>query len=162
MKKTNKKFAAGAVVTSALLVGSIAFAAWTVSGTGEGQAKAGRAIPVEIQSVTATDELYPTGDSDVEVKVKNPNPFKVKVTEIVKNGDIKVTSNNEGCSNSNHGVTFNDSTQRSDIIPAKTDTPVSLIVPKALSMSNASPDGCREATFTVPVEVKAESAPAGA
>ncbi|MGZ5343264.1 MAG: hypothetical protein ACXWF5_01100, partial [Actinomycetota bacterium] len=83
-----KKFTVGALFAGAMLAGSIAFAAWTASGTGSGYAKATNAQALTTVDVSATTAatLYPGATGNVKIEISNPNPYPVTVTDVVGSG----------------------------------------------------------------------------
>src|SRR5688500_11826772 len=86
-----------ASMISVLLVASVALAAWTATGSGNGSAEAGQADTVDVTTAEVTDLLYPTGTADVKVTVSNPNPYAVTVTQISANGDIANVLGSDDC-----------------------------------------------------------------
>jgi P pilus assembly chaperone PapD len=160
MAHRNGKLAKRAVSLSILLVvllaGSIAFAAWTTSGSGSGYVAAGSEQDLTTLSVAAstTSLLYPAGSADVKVRINNPNPYDVLVTDI-DGGSGAITSGDATCDTSN-GVSFTDQSG-SWTVPAGSASTVTLT--DAASMSNASVDECQAETFTIPVDLTGASTP---
>jgi hypothetical protein len=154
-RKLSKKLTVVSLLTGVVMVGSIAFAAWTASGSGSGYAKAGSAAALTTNSVAAVDDLYPTGSADVEIEVANTNPYKVQLSSIVRSGAI--VSGNGACDASN-GVTFDDQTGLSGagfVVPANSTWTHTFT--NAAHMSNASVDACQGQTFTIPVTISGAS-----
>jgi hypothetical protein len=145
-----------AVTVLVLGVVGLVYAAWTTSGTGSGYAKAGTAqdlITVDV-SASTTASLYPDADGDVEIRIKNPNPYPVKVTDIVGNGTITADAGHASCVTT--GVSYTNQTGLSITVPGnggETQTTLS----NAAHMSNASDNGCQDATFTIPVALAGQS-----
>src|SRR5215210_5472688 len=86
------------VIGAALVLaagGSIAFAQWVATGTGQGSAKAGHVRPLTTQSATTSGEVYPGGTGTLSLMVNNPNPFPVTLTSVTPNGTI--TSDSSAC-----------------------------------------------------------------
>ena len=155
-RRVTKKLTVGAMFMGLALAASIAFAAWTTSGSGSGYVAAGSEQHLTTLSVAAstTSVLYPTGSADVTVRINNPNTYKVLVTNI-NNGTGSIVSGNATCDASN-GVSY---TNQSGTwtIPASGTLTVTLA--NAASMSNASVDACQGQTFTVPVALVGASTP---
>ena len=81
MKRSNK-VTAGVVLAGAMLASSIAYAAWTATGSGSGYAKAtsAQALTTVDVSATTTATLYPGATGNVSLRITNPNPYPVRVT----------------------------------------------------------------------------------
>ncbi|WP_182526782.1 hypothetical protein [Nocardioides dongkuii] len=72
-----------------LLVAGAAIAAWQITGTGSGSARAGTAGDLTVAPGSATGDLYPgSTDGDVFIKVTNPNSYPVKLTTATIAGPI--------------------------------------------------------------------------
>ena len=146
-------------VALALVVGaSLAFAAWTTSGRGQGYAKAGsaQALSTVDASASTSATLYPGSNGDVRVEISNPNSFPVRVTSVTLNGtnsDITADAGHSGCTTT--GVSFNNQTGLSIDVPAGGTQAATLN--GAASMSNASLNACQGATFTIPVSISGSS-----
>lgn len=70
------------LLTGAALAGGYAFATWSSSGSGTGEAKSMTAVDSVISPGTNAADLYPGATSSVEVTVSNPNPYAVVVNSI--------------------------------------------------------------------------------
>jgi hypothetical protein len=157
MKKFTKRTAAVAVLMGGLMAATVAYAAWTASGSGSGYAKASSAQALSTVSAAAdtTAQLYPGGSGDVKIRIVNPNPYNVTVTDITGNGAIVTTDNTAACDAST-GVTFTSQSSLSLVVPANsTGTLFSLT--GAASMSNASDNSCQGKTFSIPVSLSGAS-----
>ncbi|MDP9336938.1 MAG: hypothetical protein M3Q30_26995 [Actinomycetota bacterium] len=154
--KLAKRVTLASVGVGVTLAASIAFAAWTTSGSGSGYVAAGSGQNLSTLSVAAstTSLLYPTGSADVTVKINNPNPYKVLVTSI-NNGTGSIVSGSATCDASN-GVSYANQSG-TWTVPASGTLTVTLA--NAASMSNASVDACQGQTFTVPVALTGASTP---
>ncbi len=147
-----------AVAVAALTGATLVFAAWATSGGGSGYAKAGSA-----QALTTLDgaastaaTLYPGATGNVVVKLSNPNPYPVRVTGVSLNGtnaDIAADAAHAGCTTT--GVAFVNQSGLSVDVPANGSAQTTLT--GAVTMSNASVDGCQGATFSIPVTVTGAS-----
>jgi hypothetical protein len=151
MQKLRRKLTLMGVVMALFLVGSVVFAAWLVTGEGNGAARATSADDLVVEPGTTTADLYPGSDGEVKLTIENPNAFDVEVSSIA--GDGPVTSAAPGCSTT--GVSFTAQSGLSITVAAGATVNVSL--DDAASMSNASDNGCQGATFSVPVTVSASS-----
>ena len=151
-----KKLAVVAAATSSLLAASIAWAAWTANGTGEGYAKASSAqalTTVDVASSTSA-QLYPGGSGDLVVKIANPNPYPVRVTDIKNKagGSIVADAGHASCVTT--GVSYANQSGTWDV-PANGSAQFTLN--NVVSMSNASDTGCQGAVFTIPVSLEGHS-----
>ncbi|MEV6446668.1 hypothetical protein [Amycolatopsis sp. NPDC051716] len=142
-------------VVGATLGGGIAVAAWTSSGSGAANAKAGTAAAPTTGTVAAsaftTGLLYPgSAAGDAKILVNNPNPYPIKVTGIVANGTPTGSGGTGACTTT--GVGWNaQSPTTGNSVPANGSATLSL--PSAVTMSTASEDGCQGALFAIPVTV---------
>jgi hypothetical protein len=151
MQKLRRKLTLLGAVMALFLLGSVVFAAWLVTGNGNGAAQATSAQNLVVAPGTTTADLYPGATGAVKVNVTNPNPFGVTITSIAGNG--AVTTGQAGCTTT--GVTFTAPTTTGQVIAA--GATLNLTLPNAASMSNASLNACQGATFDVPVTVSASS-----
>ncbi|MDS0139492.1 MULTISPECIES: hypothetical protein [unclassified Amycolatopsis] len=140
-------------VVGATLGGGIAVAAWTSSGSGAANAKAGTAAAPTTGTVPAsaltTGPLYPGGPvGDAKILVGNPNPYPVKVSTIVANGTPTGANGTGTCTTT--GVSW---TAQSPNAPVPAGGSTTLTLTGAVSMITASDDGCQGAVFTIPVTV---------
>jgi hypothetical protein len=98
------------VATGVALLGGVAFATWTATGTGTGFAKATTAAPLTFHDVSATAsaDLFP-GATNVAYtyQIDNPNPYAVTVTGLTSNNVVTVVSQpGTGCTPANSGVSY--------------------------------------------------------
>lgn len=70
------------LLTGGALVAGTAFAAWTSSGSGSGQARSTTSVNSVISAGTNAADLYPGAVSSVQVAISNPNPYPVVVNSI--------------------------------------------------------------------------------
>lgn len=150
-----KRVSAGTILVSLMIAGSIAFAAWTATGTGEGYAKAttAQALTTVDVSASTTATLYPGATGDVLIRINNPNPYAVRVTDVAGSGTI-TSDAGAGCDAST-GVTFTDQSGLTLNVPAGSAATFTLT--GAASMSNASANSCQGAVFTIPVTLSGNS-----
>jgi hypothetical protein len=153
--KTTKKLTAGTIVLGVALAASVAFAAWTATGTGSGytQATTASALTTVDVSASTSAQLYPGGTSDVKIEISSPNPYPVLVTSVVGSGAI--TSDKGAACNASTGVSFTDQTSLSIAVPAGGTTAHTFT--NAASMTNASDNACQGAIFTIPVTLSGAS-----
>jgi hypothetical protein len=138
------------LLLAVVLVG-IGVAAWNISGTGNGYAKATTASAVTLADATAftSADLYPGATGSLKLRVTNPNSFPVRITTVSGNGTI--TSDKGAACDAATGVTFANQTGLTlDVGAGATAT---LTVAGSVSMSNSSDNSCQGAVFTVPVTV---------
>jgi hypothetical protein len=159
MRKITKRTTAVAVFSGLVLAAGIAFAAWTATGTGSGTAKAitATALTTTAEAVTTTD-LYPGQTAGtLHIKINNPNPYPVRVTSITANGPVTVFSAGIGtCTVTGVSLNAGLTALTLDVL-AGTPGTAAFDVPNAVSMSNASDDGCQGATFEIPVSLSGQS-----
>ncbi len=135
--------------TAVALTGvSVAFAAWTSTGTGSGTAAATTAKNLTVTAGTLTG-LYPTGTVTMPVTVTNNNAYKVQLDTI---DFVDATSTIPGCTAST--VTSAGGTYQNVVIAPGASVSKDLTV----SMSNAAEDACQGATFTLRYLATARSA----
>jgi hypothetical protein len=153
--KVSRKLSIGASIAGALLVGSVAFAAWTATGSGSGYAKATNAQALTTVDVSAstTATLYPGATGDVLLSIHNPNPYPVTVTDVVSVGAID--SNTTAACDGSTGVTFTDQTGLDLDVPAGADATFTLS--GSVAMDNSSHTSCQGAVFTIPVTLTGAS-----
>lgn len=154
-RKWLTRITAGSLVFGIMAVGSIAYAAWTASGTGQGYAKAGTAQALTTVDVSAstTATLYPSGTGNVLLRINNPNPYSVRVTSVTGSG--AVTSDKGAACDASTGVTFTNQTGLTLDVPAT--SAVTFTLTGVAAMSNASDNSCQGAVFTIPVSLSGAS-----
>jgi len=151
MQKLRRKLTLLGAVMALFLLGSVVFAAWLVTGEGNGAAQATTADDLVVGPGSTTADLFPGTDGDVELSIENPNAFDVTLSSIAADG--AVTTAAPGCNTT--GVTFTAPATTGQVIAA--GATLNLSLPNAASMSNASDNACQGATFSVPVTVSASS-----
>jgi hypothetical protein len=150
-----RRITAGSILFGIILVSSVAYAAWTASGGGQGYAKAGTAQALTTVDVSAstTATLYPSGTGSVLLRISNPNPYPVRVASV--SGSGTVTSDKGAACDASTGVTFVNQTGLTLDIPASGAATFTLN--NAAAMSNASDNSCQGAVFTIPVTLSGAS-----
>jgi hypothetical protein len=147
------------VALLAMAAVGLVYAAWTTNGSGSGYAKAGssQALTTIDGAASTTATLYPGVNGNVRLEIDNPNPYPVRVTAVSGNGTITADAAHvtAGCTNANTGVTFTNQTGLT--IDVAADASATTTLNNAVSMSNASDNGCQGATFTIPVSLTGAS-----
>ena len=143
------------VVLLTALVTGIAVASWLSSGTGSGNAKAttAQALSTVDASASTTSQLYPGGTGDLKITIHNPNPYPIRVASITQNGAVTGSGGTGTCTTT--GVSLSALSSLTDDVPANSS--VTFTHAAAISMTNASDDGCQGATFTIPVSLTGAS-----
>lgn len=144
-----------------LIAGSVAYAAWTVNGSGTGTASATSAVDLTLTVGAPSGALYPGGSADVDSSVSNSNPFPVHVSSVTldtsqgTNG-FDVDAGHSGCNLSSLSFTTATNGGAGWDIPASSSVDVDAA--GAIAMSSAANDSCQGATFTVHLTATAASA----
>ena len=147
--KVTRRITLSALFAGVLMAGSLAFAAWSAGGAGNGYAKATTAqvLTTVDASASTTAQLYPSGTGDMKLKVNNLNSYAVRVTSVTGSGAI--TSDKGAACNASTGVTFTNQVGQTLDVPA--GSAVTFTLTGAVAMSNASDNSCQGAIFTIPV-----------
>jgi hypothetical protein len=147
--------AALAAAVATLMIGSIAAATWTLSGTGTGAADATTALGLTV-SIASPDDLYPGLTTDVTLTVSNPNAFAVEITAVTFTGDLTVTpAAEQTCSVADSAVTFNNQSLLSEVVAAGAES-TAITLTGAITMGTGATDGCQGASFSQSFDVAAE------
>jgi len=161
--KLTKRLTAGTIVLGVALVASVAFAAWTATGSGSGysQATTAQALSTVDVSASTSAQLYPGGTGDMTIRFSNPNPYPVQVTGVSGSGlPAGITSDKVGCTGASTGVVFTNQTGLTIDVPAAvgvTPGEASATLTGAVAMTNASVNACQGAIFTIPVTLSGAS-----
>ncbi len=147
-------FAAGTVVAGTALGGGIAFATWSVNGSGEGGAAATVVQNLVVTAITpsgAGAALYPGGPAGwVYMTIHNPNPFAVTVTGI--SWGTPLSTDTTTCPNAN--ISLDPGAPSAINVPiAANTTSAAVQVFNVLDLAHSAPDGCQGVGFDVPVTV---------
>jgi hypothetical protein len=145
-----------AVSALALIIAAgVTFGSWSLSGTGNGYAKAVTPSNLTLNDASASTvaQLYPGGTGDVKVSITNPNAFAVTITGVSGSGAI--TSDKGATCDASTGVSYTNQTGLSLALGAGATQVFTLT--GAAAMSNSTVDACKGAIFTVPVSVTATS-----
>jgi len=158
MRWLGRKHAALLLVAAALVVGAVAgaFAYWQGNGSGSATTVLANVQSLSLQPGAPTAQLYPGGDSSVEVLVSNPNSSFVQVGSIVLDPaapeSFAVDADHSGCDVSALTFVAQDNGGAGWRIPPRagsTDGSLAIAMPAALKMSTAAANACQGATFTV-------------
>jgi hypothetical protein len=153
--------AAVSVAVGTLIAGSVAYAAWTVNGSGTGTASATSAVDLTLSGGSPSGSLFPNGSADVDTSVSNSNPFTVHISTVSidttqgTNG-FSVDSGHSGCNLSS--LSFTPATNNGSGWDVPANSSVDVDAAGAISMSGAANDSCQGATFTVFLTATAASA----
>lgn len=149
--------AVGAPVAAAALGTGVAFAVWTVQGSGTGSSAATVAQSLTVTAFTPSGSgatLYPGGPAGgVDFSVTNPNPFAVTITGIT--WGTPTSGNPTSCANSNIALDANAPTTVSISIPANSTGGSVYVVPGVLDLAHSAPNGCEGQSFNIPMTVSA-------
>jgi hypothetical protein len=135
-----------------LIAGAVAYAAWTVNGSGTGTASATSAVALTLSGGTPQSSLYPGATADVDTSAQNQNPFPVHVSSIALDTSqgtdgFSVDAGHSGCNLSSLSFTTADNGSAGWDIPANSS--IDIDAADSVAMSSAANDSCQGATFTV-------------
>ena len=149
--KNSKRAGVVSATAATLLVGGVAFAAWTSTGTGTGAVTGGNEVDLTVTQVEAVSGLFPTGSENFEITVTNNNPYAVKVTSLLKTG--AGSANLGQCQ-----VSFTELPSLNDFL-APAETPgASRTYTLTASMDENPAEACQGAVFSHLYEATADSA----
>lgn len=139
-------------VTTALVLGalivSVAFAAWTSTGSGSGRAKSLTAQNLTVTARTGAADLYPGfNDGDLYFTVANPNPYDVTFTSATF-GAV-TSSDTTACPSTN--VTVDGSATGLNVTIPGNSAGTDLKIDNVVNMVSGAPDGCQDKTFDIVV-----------
>lgn len=162
MRKVNRRtkviLTVAAVVAVAVNAG-VAWAYWSITGSGTGAAVAGSSIELTLKGQSDEAEpLFPGSTSDLTVTVTNDNNFPIQITTLMP-GKGATTADDEhrtaGCRSTGVVVAKNLNTVSWDV--PKNSIGV-FTVPDGIKMTNQSDTACQGAVFTIPVQAIGVSA----
>jgi hypothetical protein len=142
--RSRRPLAIAATVVLVLGGGTLAYGAWSASGTGSSQAKSVTAVALTVSVATGTADLYPGGSGAVYFTVTNTNPYGVSLT--AANFGAVTSSDEVNCPAAN--ITVNNKTGLSLSVGANT-TSGTLSIANAVTMAAGALDGCQGKTFTI-------------
>jgi hypothetical protein len=152
---------AAIAVVALLVVGSLAYAAWTVNGTGTGAASATSAVNLSLAPGSPSDALFPGASADVATTISNSNPFPVHVTAIALDSGqgsagFAVDGGHSGCNINTLSFAAQTNGGSGWDIPANDSIDVD--ASDAIAMGAGANDSCQGAAFTVYLTATAVSA----
>ena len=157
MKRSTRIAAVGGATASLAIAGGVAYAVWTVTGSGTGGAAATVSQNLVVTAVTPTGAaaaLYPGGPAgSVYLQIANPNPFAVTVTGVA--WGTPTSNNPTSCANSNISIDAGAPSTVSISVPANATAGTAYSIPGVLDLSHSAPNGCQGLSFSVPVTLTA-------
>jgi hypothetical protein len=151
LRKSRARAAMG-VFLSFALVGGVAFALWTSSGNGSGDAKAITAVTVTVNAVTGSADLYPGGPAGVvSFTLTNSNPYAITFDKLTVASVTTVSGGIGGspaCATTDLTVSTLPITGLSVTVGANT-TSATRTIAGVVSMNSSAPDACQGAVFAV-------------
>ena len=140
-----------------LVTVGIAFAAWSASTSGNGEAVATVAQAITISpNGTGAATLYPGGPAaTIFFTASNPNPYAVNFTSAAYSNPL--STNVVTCANANISISPTAPTTVSISLPAGASN-VPLSIPGVLVLSHSAPDGCQGVGFLVSVQLSGSQA----
>ncbi|QWC85283.1 M73 family metallopeptidase [Nocardioidaceae bacterium] len=144
---------AGIVSASAatLIVGGVAFAAWTSTGTADGSVTAGTEKDLVV-TTSNVSSLYPQKSVTIEFAVKNENPYSVRVTTVSPAATTATSA--AGCPGGD--VTFGEAALESGSSATLAEG-ASALYTATVTMEADAASACQGATFTNTYTATADS-----
>ncbi|MFC7496632.1 MULTISPECIES: hypothetical protein [unclassified Nocardioides] len=131
--------------TALVATAGVAFAAWTVDGTGTGAATTGTAKDLTVVASSIDADLYPGGPAGaVGFEVTNPNPFDVRLTSVSYGA---LGTGGSACAAANVTMAPGAPTAVSIVVPA--GQTVADSIPGVLRLAAAADDSCQGVPLTV-------------
>jgi hypothetical protein len=149
----SKRFVAGFLVVAVGGVFGGAYALWSSTGSGSGNASSLTAQNVSVAAVTGAADLYPGASGSVSFTLNNTNPYPV-VFDAMEPGTV-TSSNEVDCPASN--VTVDGATGLNLAVGANS-TSAPLSIANAVTMSELAPDGCQGIVFTIALDLTGSQA----
>jgi hypothetical protein len=148
---------AGVAVSTAV---GVAFAAWTSTGSGTGEAASTHDLASTIAPVTldVADELYPGATKSTKVTISNPNPYDVVVTSIGAGQSLVANVDCVAGTVRTDGVTDSTGITRSDVASSVIAAGQTGEYELTLRMSDDPHNACKDQTFTLPLTADLKSA----
>ncbi len=157
MKTTRRRglLVSALIAVLALTTAGVASALWAQSGAGSGAGTTGTTQAVTLSPGTASNQLFPGGQSAVAVTVSNPNPGSVKVESLVLDttqgtGGFAVDGGHTACGVASLSFTTQTNAGAGWTIPT---TGSALSLANSLSMNANAANSCQGASFTVYLKV---------
>ena len=158
MSRLGRRRAAVLLAATVIAVGAVAVAVayWQGNGNGNATTVLANIQPLSLQAGAPTAQLYPGGDSSVDVLVSNPNSSFVQIGSIVLDPSAPqpfgVDPGHSGCDVSVLSFLAQNNGGTGWRIPPRagsTDGSLAIDLPAALKMGVAAANACQGATFTV-------------
>lgn len=153
-----------AALTLALgVLGGTAYAYFSSTGTGSGQASVGKLAPVIVEQASTTPgSLFPGGKAGLSLRVKNPNDRSLTLVGVAEVGTtVTVTPATASCTGTSAGVSVSGAVASglSYTLEASTTTTgvTALVIPTGAQMSTASPSACQNKSFHIKMTVTVHS-----
>lgn len=152
---------AAIAVIALLVAGSLAYAAWSVNGSGTGSASAASAINLSLTPGSPSDSLFPGASGDVATTITNSNPFPVHVTAITLDSGqgtagFAVDGGHSGCNINT--LSFSAQTNGGSGWDIPANDSIDVDAADAIAMGSGANDSCQGAAFTVYLTATAVSA----
>ena len=159
--RLRKLIIAGSVAIGSIVAGTVAYAAWSASGSGTGSALAYTAQTVTVNAVALSNSassLFPGGPAgNVYFTVTNTNPYPIKITNIA--WGTPTSNNPTACPNSMISVDASAPTSGFSLSIPANGTSTATQVNAVLDLSASAPDGCQGNGFSVPMTVTGQQLP---
>lgn len=138
-----------------------AYAYFSATGSGSGQAGVGTLLPLHIEHATATvsRDLFPDGQGTLVLSLTNPNAFAVTVVGVVQDGPVTVTGGGAGCKSGTVGTPGTSGVAVAPVVAnglnlsVAAGSSVTVTVATGATMSTTSNTTCQGASFEIPVTV---------
>ncbi|HEX8345063.1 MAG TPA: hypothetical protein VF657_10000 [Actinoplanes sp.] len=157
--RRSKLILAVAAVAGVAVNAGVAWAYWTITGSGTGTAVAGTAIELTLSGRSDAERpLFPGATSDLTVTVTNDNDFPIRITSVTAGAGRTVADDRHaagGCRNT--GVVVSKHVHPVSWDVAENNTGV-FTVPDGIRMTNDSDTACQGAVFTIPLTATGVSA----
>ncbi|GIF70727.1 hypothetical protein [Asanoa siamensis] len=127
-------------------VASVAWAAWSVTGSGTATVSAAEVTALQA-TAKPTGSLFPGGTAHIEVSVTNPNEFAIEVQSFAPAPEIVVDPEHAaaGCSSGN--VKLKSAKKLAQRVEA--DGRQTFVVEDAVEMVYNAPEACQGASFEI-------------
>jgi hypothetical protein len=131
------------------IIGGVAYAVFSATGTGAGGAKAVDSVVVTVTASTGTADLFPSNPGGaMYFTLTNTNPYPVTFTAMSVGPGPIVSSDDAACAAAN--VSADSATGLNLPVAANTTSPV-LSIANVVHMAAGATDGCQGKTFTIPL-----------
>ncbi|MEV0717378.1 hypothetical protein [Asanoa sp. NPDC050611] len=128
-------------------IASVAWAAWSVTGTGTATVSAAEVTALQA-TARPTGSLFPGGSADIEVSVTNPNEFAIEVQSFASDPRIVVDEAHAGGCAAAHVKLKANKKPISERVEADGGTQT-FVVKDAVEMAYNAPQACQGASFEI-------------